>query len=196
MHHFLLSGSHDSPATATTMTATCNVPSMTNVTTVVAAPTQHALGVSTTKTDVPKKVVKRVLMTRAQYEAMREGRQVVSLVGAGRAENPRPMGSRGAATVLSGVRQQAPAQAMNTQNRMVLQGNNVPRRFPNQRTVIGVNPANQAPGIQHNNRNVVQAEGEMVGGRIVVQSSQRAMVGVSWQRNMYRIRPIKRTCPN
>ena len=123
---------------------------------------------------MPKKVVKRVLMTRAQYEAMKEGWQV-SVVGAGRPEHPGAMGSRGPATAPPGVRQQAPAVRMaNAQNR----SNNVTRRFPNQRTVIGVDPANQMAGKQ-NVRNVVQAEGEMVGGRVVVHSMQQTTVGGS-----------------
>ena len=133
------------------MTTQRDVPIMTT------APTQNAVPVSTSKTEVPKKVVKRVLMTRTQYAAMKEGRQVVSLVGAGTCENSQP----GRVVLQQGQ----PIQTMtNAQNRVHLQGTNAVRRCPNNRTVIAVNTGNQ-PGVKPaSTRTVIHAEGDVLGG--------------------------------
>ena len=149
--YFCHLGSCVSPTEVSLMTTQRDVPIMTT------APTQNAVPVSTSKTEVPKKVVKRVLMTRTQYAAMKEGRQVVSLVGAG--GNSQPTGGR---VVLQ---QGQPIQTTtNAQNRVHLQGSNAVRRLPNNRTVIAVNTGNQPGCKPASTRTVIHAEGDVLGG--------------------------------
>ena len=116
-------------------------------------------------------------MTRTQYAAMKEGRQVVSLVGAGKCENSQP--TTGGRVVMP---QGQPIQTTNATNRAHRQGNNDVRRFPNNRTVIAVNTGNQSVCKPTSTRTVIHAEGDVLGGGV---GPQQTTVGALYYHHLY-----------